>query len=283
MVVHVYSAPDKRPMLEESTDMPHSGRITFQCNICDCVNEIAIDQLKREEPSCTGCGSTVRMRSIIQILTTELFGKSLSISEISPVRPDIKGIGMSCWDGYALRLAHRVHFVNTYYHKEPRLDITDIPEDMVGTLDFITSTDVFEHVAPPVSVAFANARRLLKPDGVFVFSVPYGRLRWWERKTAEHFPNLHDYRIEGTGSERVLVNRNRSGEVERFSNLVFHGGEGSTLEMRVFTLASLKTELARAGFTQIRIYDKPLLKHGIHWDTRMSVPLAARIKRNFVA
>ncbi len=254
----------------------NSAALKFTCNICDAVNSAALDQLRREEPSCTNCGSTVRMRSIIQILTTELFGQSLSISEIAPERPDIKGIGMSCWDGYASRLAHRVAFRNTYYHQEPRLDITDIPDEMVGTLDFITSTDVFEHVAPPVSVAFDNARRLLKPDGVFVFSVPYQILPWRQRETTEHFPNLHDFRIEGSGEQRVLTNITRDGAIERFDQLIFHGGEGSTLEMRMFSRTSLLRELKHAGFNQISIYGKPLLKHGIYWPNPASVPLAAR-------
>ena len=56
------------------------------------------------------------MRAMVQILTAELFGKSMRIDEISPPRPDIVGIGMSCWEVYANRLAHKVKYVNTYYH-----------------------------------------------------------------------------------------------------------------------------------------------------------------------
>ena len=176
---------------------PNLGqRVKFKCNICSSANEVPPTSLSREEASCAGCGSTVRMRAMVQILTAELFGRSMSIDEISPPRPDIVGIGMSCWDGYANRLAHKIKYVNTYYHQEPFLDITDIDEKMTESLDFVVSTDVFEHVAPPISQAFTNARRLLKKNGVFIISVPFDRPGEAKAETKEWFPNLHDWRLE---------------------------------------------------------------------------------------
>ena len=143
---------------------------------------------------------------MVQILTAELFGKSMRIDEISPPRPDIVGIGMSCWEVYANRLAHKVKYVNTYYHQEPFLDITDIDEKMVNTLDFIVSTDVFEHVAPPISTAFANARRLLKENGVFIISVPFDRPDEPKAETKEWFPNPYDWKIEEVEGRWLLYN-----------------------------------------------------------------------------
>ncbi len=70
----------------------------------------------------------------------------MAISEINPPRPDLVGIGMSCWDGYVAPLSHRLAFKNTFYHQEPKVDITNIDQGMVGTLDFIVSSDVFEYV-----------------------------------------------------------------------------------------------------------------------------------------
>ena len=168
-----------------------NGRVKFFCNICNHPNDALISSLTREEATCSGCGSTVRMRAMVQILTAELFGKSMRIDEISPPRPDIVGIGMSCWEVYANRLAHKVKYVNTYYHQEPFLDITDIDEKMVNTLDFIVSTDVFEHVAPPISTAFANARRLLKENGVFIISVPFDRPDEPKAETKEWLSLIH--------------------------------------------------------------------------------------------
>jgi SAM-dependent methyltransferase len=112
------------------------------------------------------------MRSMVHVLSLELFGECLVLPDF-PERPDLIGIGMSDWDAYAIPLAGKLGYTNTYFDRKPALDITHVPEEMVGTLDFILSSDVFEHVQPPVAKAFENARRLLKPNGVFVFCVPY--------------------------------------------------------------------------------------------------------------
>lgn len=257
--------------------MDQATHITFACNICGGSNESDLADLWRETPTCTKCGSTVRMRSIVHILTMELFGESMALPSL-PLRKDLMGIGMSCWDGYAIPLAERLGFTNTYYHKEPRLDITDIPETEVGKYDFITSTDVFEHVAPPVNRAFVNARRLLKSGGVFVFSVPYDRpgKRW--ARTIEHFPDLHDYKIIRDDGKTHLVNTTRKGKKQVFHDLIFHGGEGDTLEMRLFSERSLLAEFFKAGFNDIAIYRNAYLPHGMYWRNDKSISMAARVK-----
>ena len=60
-----------------------------------------------------------------------------------------------------------------------------------------------------------------------------------------------------------------------FDNLVFHGGKGSTLEMREFTETSLKALLAGAGFTDIRIYAEDYPPFGIVRAESWSLPIAA--------
>lgn len=252
-------------------------RVKFKCNICSSANEVPSTSLSREEASCASCGSTVRMRAMVQILTAELFGKSMPIDDIYPPRPDIVGIGMSCWDGYAHRLAHKIKYINTYYHQEPFLDITNIDEKMVASLDFVVSTDVFEHVAPPISQAFTNARRLLKKNGVFIISVPFDRPGEPKAETKEWFPNLHDWRLEELDGKWILHNITRQGAHEKFDDLCFHGGPGTTLEMRLFSEASLIRELVAAGFNDITIYSQPHLELGIHWPNGCSIPIAARV------
>ena len=90
---------------------------------------------------------------------------------------------------------------------------------------------MLEHVEPPVVRTFENMRRLLKPGGVAILTVPTSL----EPATREHFPHLHDWRIETKGEQRIVVNRRHDGTVERFDNLCFHGGEGMTLEFRLFS------------------------------------------------
>ena len=249
------------------------GTLFFRCNICGSPCRAMPRELQREEPSCPTCGSTVRMRAIVHVLSMELFGKSLAIQDF-PLRKDITGVGMSDWYEYAMRLSDKLNYRNTYYHKEPKLDITAIDPALEGLMDFIISTDVFEHVGPPVHVSFENARKLLKDDGVFVFSVPYTK----EGTTREHFPDLHKYEIIKKGDNFVLRNITKEGKEQIYDNLVFHGGDGATLEVRYFSESSLMEDLQKAGFHNVKFYKEPDFEHGIYWEIDCSFPVAARIK-----
>jgi hypothetical protein len=186
-------------------------------------------------PRCIGLAArNRRARAIVHALSTELFGKSLAVPDF-PVRRDIKGIGLSDWDGYAERLVKKLDYTNTCFHRQPMLDITDIPESMTGSLDFVIASDAYEHIAPPVT-----------------------------REIREH------------RGHPVLHNRTRDGRTQVFSDLIFHGGTGSTLEMRVFSLESLMTYFSSAGFVETEVYGDSYFEHGIYWRRPFSVPLAAR-------
>lgn len=250
-----------------------AGALRFRCNICGSASRAAKDRLGREQPSCR-CGSTVRLRALVHVLSVRLFGNSLALQHF-PLRPEIIGIDMSGADAYAGKLALKLGYTNTYIHKPPYLDITNPEADWLGRCDFVISSDVFEHVAPPVSRAFVNAMRILKPGGVFVLTVPYVK----EGKTLEHFPELHDYRLERRGGQHILVNTTIGGARQEFSNLVFHGGPGDTLEMRVFSEAGVLEELRRAGFEDIRIHSETNEAFGIAWEESWSLPISARRPR----
>ena len=247
------------------------GLLTFECNICSAPNVRPVSALQRETSSCDSCGSTLRYRGVIHALSVSLFGECLAIQDF-PERPDIVGWGMTDWEAYAARLSKKFTYANTFYHTQPFLDITAISESDIGTLDFLISSDVFEHVSPPIMTSFANARRLLKPDGMFILTVPYVL----EGETTEHFPNLHDFVISGEGDDRTLINTTRDGARETFSGLVFHGGAGSTLEMRVFTKESLLSNLSAAGFSQVSIFADPCFEHGVYFWEKWSLPIVAQ-------
>jgi len=211
------------------------------------------------------------MRGIVHLLTIGLLGTDAPLSEIG-ARKDLVGIGMSDWHGYAKRLAEKFEYLNTFYDHEPQLDITDPDPSRFGTCDFVISTDVFEHVCPPVSRGFAGVRKLLKPGGLFVFSVPYNT----EGATVEHFPELHEFEIQPSPEGKVLINRTRDGREQRFGGLVFHGGEGATLEMRVFSKQGVIDELTRAGFVDIEFFEGAHEASGVIFQEGWSRPLLAR-------
>jgi SAM-dependent methyltransferase len=188
-----------------------------------------------------------------------------------PAHPEFIGVGLSDALAYAEPLARIFGYENTYYHTEPRLDIGDIAEDRVGRYDFVIASDVFEHVTPPVSRAFLNARRMLKPGGKFIFTVPFSL----EPQTREHYPALHDWSMAERDGQWTLTNRTVDGRIETFGDLVFHGGPGTTLEMRLFSRAALEEEFCNAGFARVRIADEPYLPFGIHWPEPWSVPMVA--------
>ena len=253
--------------------MNNPGVLTFKCNICGTVCEVPVAALSREGNSCKSCGSTVRMRSMMHALSIALFGCALSLPDF-PERKDLVGKGMSDWDGYAKSLSEKLNYINTYYHKAPKLDIVNISTQDEQSVDFLVSSDVFEHVSQPVSIAFENARKMLKPGGAFVFSVPYSL----QEETQEHFPNLHDFKLEIKEGESILINRTREGCIEKFSDLVFHGGEGDTLEMRVFSETALVRDLQQAGFQDVQIMKDPYFEFGIYWPNSWSLPIIAREK-----
>lgn len=247
------------------------GILSFRCNICGRPCKQPVAGLSREVASCLACGSTVRMRAMVHALSIALFGRSMALCDF-PQDKSITGVGMSDWAGYAEPLAGKLNYQNTYYHKQPRLDITSISPDDSGSVDFILTTDVFEHVCQPVSRAFENSLEMLKPNGALVISVPYSVAG----ETLEHFPLMHDFRIEDRGGNRVLTNTTTTGVVEEFSDLVFHGGEGDTLEMRMFSLAGLLGDLYAAGFKEVQVVDAPCFDFGIWHDPADSLPIIAR-------
>jgi len=248
--------------------------ISFTCNICGARN--TVEKIEWETPSCPGCGSNVRKRAIIYLLAMELFGEGLALPHFPSVRA-IKGIGLSDDLGYAVPLAGKFDYTNTYYDREPYLDITTPDPKLQGTYDFILSSDVFEHVPPAAERAFVESYKLLKPNGFLCITVP----STLDAKTAEHYPDLHDYAIVNLRDQPVLINRKRDGTLEIHDKLRFHGGHGATLEMRVFSQKDLAERLRSAGFSEVAFQAKSVEEFGIILDGIFSRPLVAR-KEAFV-
>ena len=247
-------------------------KLDFQCNVCGTlVEQCPVEKIDREVSSCNACGSSVRMRSIVHLLSLALHGKSMAIPEW-PSNLDIRGVGLSDWTGYATRLPRKVNYLNTYFHMEPFLDICNPPEEYSNVFDFLISTEVYEHVPPPASRAFEASYKILKPGGAFVFTVPYTH----QPDTLEHFPDLHRFEIVKMDNDFVMVNRRKDGTFELHTKLAFHGGPGTTLEMRVYSRASIMRHLEQAGFMDITIMDEPYLEMGIIHTYPWSLPILAR-------
>jgi SAM-dependent methyltransferase len=239
--------------------------IEYRCNICGGKNRLESQQFHRELAACRKCGALARFRGIIYVLANLLGeGEDTSLQEW-PRRKNIFGVGMSDWSGYANLLRKKFSYENTFYDRRPQLDILNLAEKHLGKYDFVISTDVFEHILPPLQQGFDNLFRLLSPGGHLIFSVPYTRAE----QTMEHYPGLYEYEILDFRGRKVLVNRDRDGHMQVYDNLVFHGGKGATLEMRVFCEVDVLSRLACAGFENIRVYDQPQVSVGYYWPELM--------------
>lgn len=245
--------------------------IRFTCNICNQPQECSEELFARETESCSSCGSTVRFRALVHLLSVELLGLDLTLAEF-PKLKTIRGLGLSDWEGYAELLAEKFDYTNTFRSADPQFDITKPHPTHHGQYDFIIAAEVFEHIEPPVERALSEACRLLKPHGVLILTVPYSL----EAATHEHFPELHEYTLAEINGSPILVNRTRDGKLEVFENLVFHGGPGSMLEMRVFNDTSLKEMLLAAGFREVEICSRSYTPHGVVFREQWGLPVVAR-------
>ncbi|MEO8369883.1 MAG: class I SAM-dependent methyltransferase [Candidatus Solibacter sp.] len=241
--------------------------MTFTCNICGARN--TVDTLPTEPATCA-CGSNVRLRALCHLLSVELFGESLPLAHF-PRLKSIRCAGMTDKDCIARILADKFDYTNTHYDREPRLDITERHPGLEGAYDFILCADVLEHIAPPVERALNEMCRLLKPNGfagITIFCHPSDNLR-------EHFPTLNQYRFVALGDTMLLVNRRADGTLEVRDDLIFHGGTGSTLEMREYGVTALRAQLLAAGFQDIHLLNDPIPESGVVIDHDLSQPLIA--------
>jgi hypothetical protein len=183
----------------------------------------------------------------------------------------IRGIGMSDWPGYADHLSRIVSYQNTYYHTDPFLDVTSAESAaQYSDLDFVISSDVLEHVVAPVTGALRNIWGMLKENGVLILTVPY--LEGYE--TIEHFPHLNDFKVVEEDGKYSLINNRADGEVEVHNHLVFHGGPGSTLELRIFGEGDLLNMLRYSGFSEVIDLEPKEPSFGYVWEAGVESQLA---------
>jgi SAM-dependent methyltransferase len=205
----------------------------------------------------------------------EVLGKAVPLREF-PVLKNRRGLGMTDDASYASLLAEKFDYTNTFYHCDPFFDITKAHPDLYGTYDFIISSDVFEHIAPPVERAMEEVYKLLKPEGALILSVPSSI----DEETIEHYPDLHQYAVVELNGNPIIVNRKTDGSFQVHENPVFHGGGGTTLEMRLFSREDLAKKLRNAGFSEVIFLDDPVEQFGIAFEGPWTHPLIARPPRS---
>jgi SAM-dependent methyltransferase len=162
----------------------------------------------------------VRFRWLADRLGRELFGRHLLLPDF-PVDRSIRGLGLTDPTSLAKPLAERFKYINTFLDIRPKLDIRT-GKSPLGQLDFLIASEVFEHVEPPVANAIRNAASMLRPRGFLLMTTPW----IWDGDGQQVLPELHDWKLDYTDTDCIVLNRNRDGHVERFCDFSPFGSEG---------------------------------------------------------
>lgn len=234
--------------------------MSFICNITG--NRFDLNDNEKDRELACRFNYNSRFRAICYVFSKLFYGECKIMNDLKENK-NIKGIGMSD-SGWANLFKEKFNYTNTFYHTSPYLNIYDNNHvNNYTDLDFIISSDVFEHIDPFPSVQFAfdNLYKMLK-CGSIIFSVPYSN-----NEHIEHFPNLYNYTIKNENNKYILYNTTKDNTIEIFNNLCFHGGPGNVLEMRVYSKNSIISFLTNAGFVNIIFYkiDEDMKKYGIFW------------------
>src|SRR5260370_16908442 len=168
--------------------MAHDAAIEFTRILCGSTNRCTAGELSREATSCANCGSNVRTRGLLRALSLELFGTSVVLPDF-PGMKSLRGLGTSDTAQYAALLAEKFDYKNTFHDRPPLLDIMRPLDDELGKYDFVISSEVLEHVPPPVEAPFANLQRLLKPNVALASPSPHPP----KHPPPYPFPHLHTF------------------------------------------------------------------------------------------
>ena len=256
----------------ENKEISGTSIINATCGICGGVYSLDKKGNFREGALCSDCGASGRSQAIAYALTHYVFQQDVALKKIQKNKK-IKVVGLSDGPAYAAILADKCNYKNTYYHKEPFLDITNPDTRIIGQYNALISADVFEHVLAAPSFAFKGAFDILKPGGYLILTVPFINVG----KHKEHYPGLRSYEAEQRSDGSWLVHLEfANGRKMIDETPCFHGGPGKTLEVRLFHRERLEEELAWAGFEIVIVHDENMPERGINWNTASRLIVARK-------
>lgn len=232
----------------------------FTCNLCGVSNLASEQNFHRELPSCSFCSSTVRMRELAWHL--KLFVGSTENMNV---------VGLS--DHPAIEKFSetlKCNYTNTFFNEIPELDISNPGDDWLGVADVLISSDVMEHVMPPLSRAFRGHFDVLKPGGKMILTTPY----FSGCSFVEKYPHMVGYKVDENSN---VIAYGKDYDSLKILDPVFHGGPGNTLEMRLFAPETIQEGLEIAGFTDIVFHEQDIVEHGIiRSETKMGTITAIK-------
>jgi SAM-dependent methyltransferase len=234
--------------------------VRAECSLCATSYDLDTRKILREGKLCPGCGSSGRAQAISYCLAKYVFGHDGPLCHVKKTKTKI--VGLSDGPTYSAVLAKKCNYVNTYYHTQPFLDITDPQDEHIGQYDALISADVFEHVLGHPSNAFRGANKVLKKGGYLILTVPF--INKGDHK--EHYPGLQNYTAEQVEDGQWVAHLEYTGGLSTTEKKpCFHGGPGKTLEIRLFNRERIEEELFWAGFRNVKVHTQNMPERGINW------------------
>ena len=150
----------------------------WNCVLCSTRN-YGKAKFDKESAPCRGCSSTWRARAMALSIITSLGYEPKCLGEIHPDWSRV-GIGISDDVELSSRLSSKFFYSNTFFDAFPYLDIRKVPNIAYKAFEFVSISDVLEHIDVDIKKAIRGVSKLLKPDGFAVLSVPIETLqnRW---------------------------------------------------------------------------------------------------------
>jgi SAM-dependent methyltransferase len=171
----------------------YSGK-EFSCNICGARSTLLYDfpnvknrqehmiGLLRETLQCRKCGSTMRNRCLADA-ALKVFDHALSIKELAAnEKLDLRILDTDSFSVMAQLLSHHKNYVRTSFipdqpfGKELEENRYNVNLENItfadNSFDMILTSDVAEHIRD-INAAHQEIYRVLKPGGVYIFTVPY--------------------------------------------------------------------------------------------------------------
>ena len=242
------------------------------CPVCSGHISALYTEPTREKIICQFCRATGRDAAIANLIANLLGKIDIPLTKLN-INKQIYIGNLSGSNNLFNVISQKFSYINTYYHKEPKFDLLNPDVKYESKFDILINSEVLEHIVGDTIKALQGALFSIKPGGWMIFSVPFIS----NGPDIEHYPGLVSYEeIPSKNTKRSAKLYFDDGRVEIDTKAVFHGGSGSTLEIRLYNRTRVIFELLKAGFESISIHDENRPSIGVQWGISSRMITARR-------
>lgn len=242
------------------------------CSICAKV--LFFKTMSREGVLCKRCGSYWRTRSVIDAIKLRLgYDRRVCFRDINPDF-SIYSLGMTDDISITTTLPTKFMHVNSFYNQFPKIDLLNLNKESESSFDIVICTDIFEHIPNNIEKAFINLYKLIKKNGLLIFSVPLIRVKegLYELNSdpnkselnqihQEYYPGMVKW--DHNKKDNSIRWQDSNDKIYVDTEPEFHGGAGLTLTFRLFSNESVISFLHSVGFRDVQSFVNPVSKRNI--------------------